>query len=75
MSLMEIMIDNCLKIFGDDDISFKDIQIKSDTAGKSPAINKAINCHSGKTCEDPEALNIECVALQDEVSTGKMVIK
>ncbi|XP_031232121.1 rho GTPase-activating protein 20-like isoform X2 [Mastomys coucha] len=70
VSIMGIMIDNCVDIFGDDDVCLKDIQMKSDTAGKSPVTKKTKNGHSGKTC-DKKTLKIASVALQEEGPTAE----
>ena len=47
MSIIQIVIDNCVDIFGMM-IICKDNKMKSDTAGKSPVIKEAIDGHSEK---------------------------
>nr|XP_034357408.1 rho GTPase-activating protein 20-like isoform X1 [Arvicanthis niloticus] len=67
-SIIKFTIDNCVDIFGDDDddITYKDIQNESDTAGELPVIKEAIDGQSGKTYNNAEKFKISSVSLQEE---------
>jgi hypothetical protein len=66
MSIIQIMIDNCEDIFGDDGRIIcndnkkrsDDIKTSLNSAGKSPVLNKAIDGHSGKISNAIKELKI-----------------
>eukprot|EP00073_Rattus_norvegicus_P044580 XP_017446716.1 PREDICTED: uncharacterized protein LOC100910852 isoform X6 [Rattus norvegicus] len=80
MSIIQIMIDNYQKIFGNNDMFIKYIDNKSDDlrmrkasinfSGKSPVMSKVMTCYNWKTCGNNKK-NILCAALQEERPTEK----
>eukprot|EP00073_Rattus_norvegicus_P044575 XP_017446711.1 PREDICTED: uncharacterized protein LOC100910852 isoform X3 [Rattus norvegicus] len=81
LSVIQIMIDNYHKIFGNDDMFNKHIEKKSDdlrmlkesknSSVKSPVMTKVIACYNWKACGNNKKNNISCAALQEESPTEK----
>ncbi|XP_063138947.1 uncharacterized protein Tgap1l6 isoform X1 [Rattus norvegicus] len=80
ISVIKMMIDHYLEIFGNDNLFSKHIDERSDdlkmyidlifSKGKSPIMKKVIVGPNGTTCSNDEKVNISNAALQEEFPTG-----